>query len=81
MQCLNLCIYPLDDCSVVMLFVDKSYTKYKPFSKQFNEKDFDTKLSIINYIVLSLTEDYYIYPNMDGLSKLIHLFFLILCEN
>ena len=66
MQCLNLCIYPLDDCSVVMLFVDKSYTKYKPFSKQFNEKDFDTKLSIINYIVLSLTEDYYIYPNVKN---------------
>ena len=44
-----------------MMFVDKSYNKYKNFIKQFQKLDENEKLEVINYILFRYDEEYFIY--------------------
>ena len=65
MQCINICIFPLSDCSVVMAFSDKSYKNNYNFIKQFKQKGLEEQLYIINYIIFCLTESYYLSTKVD----------------
>ena len=58
---MTLCIFPLKDASVVMLFTAKNNNRYRRFFKQLNKvKSLDEQLQIINYILFAYTEDYFL---------------------
>ena len=71
----SVCIFPLEESSVVMLFVDKDNSRYSKFFRQLRKLDLENQLSIINYIIFSYSEDYFLSPNLDKetLNKLIAL--------
>lgn len=53
----HICIFPLKDTSVVMMFVDSSYKRYRKFYKKFKKLSQEEKLSIVNYIIFLYSED------------------------
>lgn len=53
----HICIFPLKDTSVVMMFVDSSYRRYRNFYKKFKKLSQEEKLSIVNYIIFLYSED------------------------
>lgn len=61
-QNLHIAIFPLAECSIVMMFHYLSDLKYRAFDIQFEKLSLDEKLSLITYIVISYTEDYFISP-------------------
>lgn len=61
MQSINIAIFPIFGKTVIMMFVDKSYNKYKNFIKQFQKLDENEKLEVINYILFRYDEEYFIY--------------------
>ncbi|SDX44278.1 hypothetical protein SAMN04488579_102174 [Eubacterium barkeri] len=60
-----ICIFPLKESSIVMLFVDKGNTRYSNFFRQLKKLDLEDQLSVINYIVFSYSEDYFLSPTLD----------------
>ena len=60
MESINIAIFPVSGKTVVMMFIDKSYSKYSRFIKQFRKLEEKEKLEIINYIVFRYDEEYYI---------------------
>lgn len=56
----HICIFPLQDSSIVMMFVDKNYRRYRKFYKSFSKLPIEEKLSIINYIVFLYSEDMFL---------------------
>lgn len=60
MESINIAIFPVSGKTVVMMFIDKSYSKYSRFIKQFRKLEEKEKLAIINYIVFRYDEEYYI---------------------
>ena len=71
----SVCIFPLEKSSIIMLFVDKGNARYSKFFRQLKKLDLENQLSIINYIIFSYSEDYFLSPNIDKeiLNKLIAL--------
>lgn len=58
---MSLCIFPLERTSVIMIFVAKNNNRYRQFFKQLKKiENLDEQLSIINYILFSYTEDYFL---------------------
>lgn len=60
---IDLGIFPLKTSTIIILFCDCNNRKYDVFSKQFNELDLNQKLEIINYIIFSYVEDFYLSSN------------------
>lgn len=70
----SLCIFPLKDKSIIMLFVDKKNRRYSRFFRQLKNVCLEDQLSIINYILFAYGEDYFLSPNLskevlDNLKK------------
>ena len=62
---LSLCIFPLKDKSIIMLFVEKGNRRYGDFFKQFKKLgSLEKQLSIINYILFAYTEDFFLSPDL-----------------
>lgn len=62
---MSLCIFPLKEESIIMIFVERNNDRYKQFFKQLRKLDcFEDQLSVINYILFSYTEDYFLSPNI-----------------
>lgn len=60
-----LCIFPLKEESIIMMFVEKNSNRYARFFKQLRKLDsLDDQLSVINYILFSYTEDYFLSINI-----------------
>lgn len=59
-QDLHICVFPLEDSSIVMMFVDSNHKKYRNFYKKFNELPLQEKLGIINYIIFLYSEDIFL---------------------
>lgn len=53
----HICIFPLKDSSIVMMFVDSEYKRYRNFYKKFKKLSQEEKLSIVNYIIFLYSED------------------------
>ena len=75
---LHVCIFPLENKTVIMLFVDNNETRYRSFYKRFRKLSEEDKLSVINYIILLYTEDYFlteeikqVIENDESTSKII----------
>ncbi len=71
----SICIFPLEESSIIMLFVSKDNARYRRFFKQLRKLDLDDQLSIINYIIFSYSEDYFLSPSLgkETLNELISL--------
>lgn len=61
----GICIFPLEKSSIIMLFVDKGNSRYRKFFRHLRKLDLENQLSIINYIIFSYSEDYFLSPNLD----------------
>ena len=60
LETINIAIFPISGKTVILMFIDKSYLKYRSFIKQFLKLDEKEKLEIINYIIFRYDEEYYI---------------------
>ena len=63
---LHLCILPLKESTVILLFVKEGDKTYRRFRKQFQKLDDDSKLGAINYLVFLYTEDYFMAKELRG---------------
>jgi len=62
---LHISIFPMASYSIIMMFINKNSNRLRQFYKQFNSLELHDKLSAINYIIFSLSEDVF-------MSKSIH---------
>lgn len=65
MKSIHICVFPLETTSVIMMFVDSRHKRYRTFCKQFRKLSHDDKLTAINYIIFSLSEDVYLNKDVD----------------
>lgn len=78
MKQLHICVFPLENKTAIILFIDNNETRYRSFYKKFNKLSDEDKLSVINYIILLYSEDYFlaedirrIIVNDENTSKII----------
>ncbi|MDE7348081.1 MAG: hypothetical protein K2N53_00280 [Clostridia bacterium] len=57
---LHVGIFPLEHKTVIILFVDNNETRYRSFYKKFRKLTEEDKLSVINYMILLYSEDYFL---------------------
>ena len=62
---MSLCIFPLKTTSIIMMFVSKDNNRYGRFFKQLKKLgNLNEQLSVINYILFSYSEDYFLSSNI-----------------
>lgn len=54
---MHLCIFPLDDCSVIFAFYNKDDTEYYQFANQLRAMDLETRLKFLGYFMFFISED------------------------
>lgn len=64
-QSIHICVFPLETTSVIMMFVDSTYKRCRPFYKQFKKLTSQDKLAAINFILFNYCEDVFINKNVD----------------
>ncbi|WP_432718620.1 hypothetical protein [Pectinatus frisingensis] len=63
---MHICAFPLKDSSVVFLFTDRKYKRYRKFIKQFTRiNDLNKQLAIINYMIFMYSEDVFLSKSLD----------------
>lgn len=62
---IHICVFPLKDSSIVMIFIDSKSKRYRKFCKQFRQLSLEDRLTAINYIIFCYSEDVFIYKNID----------------
>lgn len=67
MQQLHICVFPLKEQSVIMVFVHKDDRNYILFERQFLKLDETKKLEYINYLIFKYTEHMLISPSIDSM--------------
>ena len=69
---LSLCVFPLKDRSIIIMFVEKDNLRYNDFFSQLKQFSLNEQLQIINYIIFAYCEDYFLSPllSKDTLDKL-----------
>lgn len=61
----HICVFPLENHSVVMMFCKDGDKRYSKFFKQFRKLSTEEKLKVINLIIFMYSEDYYFYRGID----------------
>ncbi len=56
---LHICIFPLENKSLILLFTHSTDDKYKTFKTDINRLSLNEKLSVINYMIFQHFEDFY----------------------
>ncbi len=59
-QDIHICVFPLKGSSVIFMFIDEESIRYRAFYKQFRKLSIDDQLAIVNFIIISYSEDYFI---------------------
>lgn len=59
-EMLNICILPMENKSIIMMFIEEGHKRYRKFIKQFNKLEPLDQLSVISYIVILYSEDLYL---------------------
>lgn len=62
MQCVHLCVFPLESQTVILLFYHKRDKNYRSLWRQFNCLSEEKKLKYINFLVFKYTENYFFSP-------------------
>lgn len=63
---LHICVFPLENKSVIFCFTKYGDKRYRKFFKQFRKLSKDEKLKVINYIIFSYSEDVFLYKGLDS---------------
>ena len=61
---LHICVFPLKEKSIILMFVEEGDKRYSRFRKQFNKLSLDEKLEVINYMLFLYSDDIYISPSI-----------------
>ncbi|MFZ2768006.1 MAG: hypothetical protein WA068_01975 [Lactococcus raffinolactis] len=78
---LHICVFPLENSTVIMMFVHKKdQSRYSKFYREFKRRSDKDKLQIINFIIVSHSENFFLSPflpdhilhnkNLEGIAKL-----------
>lgn len=62
---IHICIFPLKETSIVMMFYNEKSQRYRNFRKQFCKFCESDQLSIINYIMFKYSEDIFFSKKID----------------
>ena len=62
----HICVFPLEESSIIMMFIDSKDKRYRKFYKQFKQLSHEDKLAVINYIIFSFSEDVYINKDVNN---------------
>lgn len=81
MQYIHICVFPLENESVVMVFYHKDAAKYKTFERQFNKLNLDDKLRLISFIIFNYSEDFFVSKNANDTLKNNHLLYTTMENN
>lgn len=54
---LHICVLPLKESSIIMMFIDSKSKRYRSFYKKFNKLPIEDKLVLINYIIFLYSEE------------------------
>lgn len=65
-QDIHICIFPLKDSTIIIMFVDSKFKRYRNFYKKFRKLPTEKKLSIINYIIFLYSEDMFISKDIEN---------------
>lgn len=57
---INICVFPLTNQTIIMMFINNDYKKYKKFIKQFGALTKEKKLQLISYIIFNYSEDFFV---------------------
>lgn len=57
---INICVFPLQKETVVIVFVSKDNKKYKNFINQFKKLKKENKLQLISYMIFNYSEDFFV---------------------
>lgn len=63
---IQICIFPLKQKSIVLVFMDSKNKGYRKFYKQFKKLNEKEQLDIINYIVFAYSEDIFFSKNIGN---------------
>lgn len=63
-QDIHIVVFPLEESSVVMMFIDSSNKRYRKFCKRVKKLTLEERLGIINYIIFLYSEDVFISKNI-----------------
>lgn len=67
MRGIHVCIYPQEEFTKIILFIEKiNFFKYKNFINQFNKLNDDKKLHLISNLLLLYTEEVYFTPLLSS---------------
>jgi hypothetical protein len=61
---LHICVFPLENQTAIMLFIEDGDKRYRKFYKEFNTLSLEEQLGIINYILFLYTEDYFLSKSL-----------------
>lgn len=62
---IHIAVFPLEQASIIMLFIDARDKRYRKFYKQLNKLPLEEQLSTINYIIFSYSENVFISKSID----------------
>lgn len=65
MQDIHICVFPLENHSVILIFLRNQERRYSSFLKQFSRLSTEEKLKSLNYIIFSYSEDVFFYKGID----------------
>lgn len=59
-QDVHICIFPLKESGIIMMFIDSKNKRYRNFYKKFKKLSHNDKLALINYIIFLYSEDVFL---------------------
>ena len=65
LQYIQIAVFPLKNCSVVIAFTDTRNKKYNSFISHFNSLSLEEQLSTINYIIFSYSENVFLSKTLE----------------
>lgn len=57
---INICVFPLEKETIVIMFIKKENKKYTNFIKQFKRLSDQDKLNLITFIIINYSEDFFV---------------------
>lgn len=56
---INICVFPMQNESIILLFIEDGDKRYRKFYKQFNKLDLENQLAALTFILFAYSEEVY----------------------
>lgn len=66
---LNICVFPLQSETIIMMFIGNGDARYRKFYKQFNKLTLEDRLSTLTYIMFAYSENIFFSKKIESLVK------------